>query len=288
MEEANANRNHKNSVFTSLFSEKNNLLELYNAITGKNYPENTDIKVITLPDVLFMEKVNDICFVIGNRLVVLIEHQSTINENMCLRMGMYAFREYELLTESDDLFKAKRVKIPKPEFIVLYNGKKEFPDFKKMRLSESFEFDDGTFTLDLEVKIYNINKGRNVEIAKRSPVLAGYETFIAEIKKHEQELGLAGAIKKAVKTCMGKKILLNFLKRNASEVENMLFGEWNWDKALAVRYEEGKEEGVAIGEKRGERRGIKKLLALLESGMSLAEAKRKLALPKTSSIMHRR
>jgi len=39
---------HKNSVFTELFSEKSNLLELYNAVSGKNYPKDTEIRIITL------------------------------------------------------------------------------------------------------------------------------------------------------------------------------------------------------------------------------------------------
>jgi len=86
MTEVKTNRNYKNSVFTLLFSEKKNLLELYNAITGESYPEeSTDIEIITLSDVLFMEQINDIAFVLNDRLVVLIEHQSTVNENMPLR-----------------------------------------------------------------------------------------------------------------------------------------------------------------------------------------------------------
>jgi hypothetical protein len=39
-----------------------------------------------------------------------------------------------------------------------------------------------------------------------------------------------------------------------------------------------RDEGVAIGEARGMEKGMEKVLSLLESGMSLAEAKRKLGL----------
>jgi len=38
--EGKPNRKHKDSVFTKLFGEKSNLLELYNAVSGKNYPES--------------------------------------------------------------------------------------------------------------------------------------------------------------------------------------------------------------------------------------------------------
>jgi hypothetical protein len=53
----------------------------------------------------------------------------------------------------------------------------------------------------------------------------------------------------------------------------MLFTEWNMDDALAVAREEaledGIEKGIAIGEAK-----TRELFALLESGVSLAEAKK--------------
>jgi len=241
--ETKANRNHKDSVFTKLFSEKSNLLELYNAVSGKNYPESTEIKIITLSNVLFMEKINDICFVIDGKMVVLVEHQSTINENMCLRMLIYISSEYGKITNSRDLYRKKMIKIPTPEFIVLYNGKEEFPDYKEMRLSDSFEIKNDTCYLELVAKVYNINKGRNAEMASRSAVLSGYEEFIAEIKSNlGSSMNLADAIRLAIKTCLSKNILVNFLREHSSEVENMIFGEWNWDDAKEVWKEETREE----------------------------------------------
>jgi len=239
--ETKPNRNHKDSVFTKLFGEKSNLLELYNAVSGKNYPESTEIKIITLSNVLFMEKINDICFVIDGKMVVLVEHQSTINENMCLRMLIYSSKEYEKITDSRNLYREKMIKIPTPEFIVLYNGKEEFPDYKEMRLSDSFEIKTETCFLELVAKVYNINKGRNAEMASRSPTLDGYETFIAEIKSNLGSMNLAEAIRLAIKTCLSKNILVSFLKEHGSEVENMIFGEWNWDEAKEVWQEEARE-----------------------------------------------
>jgi hypothetical protein len=268
MEDVKTNRNHKDSVFTRLFGKKSNLLELYNAVSGKNYPESTEIKIITLSNVLFMEQLNDICFVIDGKLVVLVEHQSSINENMCLRMLIYIGREYEKITNSRDLYREKMLKIPSPEFIVLYNGKEEFPDYKEMKLSDSFAIKNDTCFLELVAKVYNINKGRNAEIASRSPALDGYETFIAAIKSNLSSMSLPEAVKLAVRSCISKNILLSFLKEHASEVENMLLTEWNMADALDVRY----EEGMATGEARGR----EEVFALLEQGVSWEEAKRRL------------
>ena len=247
MTEAQTNRNHKNSVFTMLFSEKSNLLELYSAISGKNYPENTKIEIVTLSDVLYMDQLNDIAFMLEDRLIVLIEHQSTVNSNMPLRMLMYLAEEYKMIIDRKSLYKQGRVKIPTPEFIVLYNGKKKFPDYKELKLSDSYKFKIQDCYLELVVKVYNINKGRNAEMAARSSVLSGYEEFIAEIKENLKSMELREAIKLAVKTCISKNILVSFLERHSSEVENMLLSEWNMDEALAVRYEEGMEEGIAEG-----------------------------------------
>jgi predicted transposase YdaD len=273
MEEMKTNRSHKDSVFTRLFSEKNNLLELYGAISGKSYPENTKIEIVTLSDVLYMNQLNDIAFVLDGRLIVLVEHQSTINNNMPLRMLMYLASEYQLITDRKNLYKQSRVKIPAPEFIVLYNGDKKFPDYKELKLSDSYSFKTSECYLELMVKVYNINKGCNAAIASKSPVLSGYEEFIAGIKENLKCMELREAVKLAIKTCMSKNILLSFLERNGSEVENMLLTEWNQDDALAVRYEEGREEGIGIGLNRGREEGREELFALWEKGISLAEAK---------------
>ena len=171
-------------------------------------------------------------------------------------------REYEMLTNSKDLYKQKMVKIPKPEFIVLYNGKADYPDFKEMRLSDSFVLHSETRFLELVVKVYNINKGRNAEIASRSPNLSGYAELIAEIEDNKKSMSLDAAVKSAVKSCIRRDILLYFLRERSSEVENMLLTEWNLKDALEVAREEAREE----------------LLTLLRQGYTLHEIEQKLGL----------
>ncbi|MCL2102027.1 MAG: Rpn family recombination-promoting nuclease/putative transposase, partial [Fibromonadales bacterium] len=237
-----ANRCYKNSVFTLLFSEKEKLLELYNAVSGGNYPEDTEIEIITLSDVLFMEQLNDIAFVLDDKLVVLIEHQSTINYNMPLRMLQYMAKEYQKITDKKDLYKKQIVEIPTPEFIVLYNGKEEFPDFKELKLSDAFKCKRESYLLELRVQVYNINKGRNVDMAERSPALNGYSELVAEVNENLKSMSRENAIKAAIKTCISKNILLYFFEEHAFEVENMLLTEWNLKDALEVEREEALKE----------------------------------------------
>lgn len=65
----NTNKKYKDSVFTRYFSDKQKLRLLYNALEGTNYGEETEINIITLEDVLFMNQKNDICFTIDNKFI---------------------------------------------------------------------------------------------------------------------------------------------------------------------------------------------------------------------------
>jgi len=260
------NKKFKSSVFSLLFSEPDLLRELYCALDGVSLPSDAPVSINTLEDVLFMDFINDISFEIDGKLVVLIEHQSTINENMALRLLMYIGRVYEKITEGRNIYKGKPIKIPQPQFFVLYNGVEPYPDEKVIKLSESFEKLESLGLpekdipgLELTVRVININEGRNQALAARCKNLAEYSAFVAKVRSFEREFGSREeAIKEAVKYCQKHDILREFLKLHASEVLNMLYTEWNWDDALAVRFEEGREEGLDEGIEKGREEGIEK------------------------------
>jgi hypothetical protein len=115
-----------------------------------------------------------------------------------------------------------------------------------LKLSDLFKEIEGydSIVLELEVTVYNINKGINPEIEGRSPTLSGYAELIEKARENEATgLERNEAVKQAVNFCVARGILAGFLKEHGSEVENMLLTEWNWDDALQVRWEEGLEEG---------------------------------------------
>jgi len=95
----NISKTHKASVFSKLFSDPEILKELYSAIEGIDMPMDTIISINTLTDVLFMHQINDVSFTINDQIIVLIEHQSTINNNIPVRMLMYIGRIYEKIIE---------------------------------------------------------------------------------------------------------------------------------------------------------------------------------------------
>ena len=247
-----ANTKYKDSVFSFLFSDPCLLRELYCALEGVTLPPDVPVTINTLQDVLFMDKINDISFEIDKKLIILVEHQSTINPNMCLRLLMYIARVYEKIIDRKKTYSQQRLPLPRPEFFVLYNGKAEYPDETIMKLSGSYVgveslglTEKSDPALELVVKVINITHGRNEKIASRCKTLWSYSAFVGKVYEYEKEGNdLEGAIKKAINYCLEHDILREFFEKNATEVMNMLLTEWNWEEAKQVWQEESREEGI--------------------------------------------
>ena len=243
----NTNRKFKDSVFTTLFNNPDLLRELYGALKGISLPKDIPVSINTLENVLFLDINNDISFEIEGKLIVLIEHQSSINPNMAFRLFLYIARVLEKKIKGSTLYSKKPISIPWPEFYVLYNGKDDFPDEQVYKLSELFQKPELSEKvnplLELEVKVLNINEGRNRTIVSRCRKLAEYSEFIARIHGFWKELGdLEEGIKKAIKYCHRRAILKEYLETHGSEVLNMILTEWNTEDAIAFAREEGREE----------------------------------------------
>ena len=273
----NINRNYKDSIFVKLFSDKKEIIKLYNAIKGTKYSVNkTDIDIITLENVLYMERNNDLCFTIDDKFVVLIEHQSSINDNMPLRFLLYIAREYEKLLDTDNIYKRKLIKVPTPEFIVLYNGESNYPENKKLYLSDAFKVKENA-KLELVVEVININYDKNTNIINKCKKLKEYSYFIhlvrEYIKKYKDKVKKEELIKisieKAIKDCIEQNILKEFLKLNSSEVVNMLYTEFDIEKAQEIWTKEAFEDGLEQGIEKGIECGmIKQIKALKEFNIS--------------------
>ena len=126
MDEEKVNREYKSSIFAILFGSeeyKQNLLDLYNALVGKNYTNLDDMSYTTLEDAIYISVKNDVSFLIDGNMA-LFEHQSTYNPNMPLRGLIYYSHLYQSYIEKceDSIFGSKLIKIPTPQYIVFYNG----------------------------------------------------------------------------------------------------------------------------------------------------------------------
>ncbi len=254
-------RTYKDSVFVTIFHDKTKLIELYNALFDTDYDENTPIDIVTIKDVLFRTLKNDVAFVMDGRFVVLVEHQSSINENMPLRDLLYIATVLKRMVDSSRLYREKRLMIPRPQFVVFYNGTKDFPAYQELKLSDSFlgkpqknEVD----ALQLIVQVYNINTEKNSEILKKCETLRQYSRFVEVMRSYKETAELTNeVIVKIISQCKGEGVLTEFLDKYGTEIVEMLFKELTREEDLEISRLDGYDEGERVGFTKGEQSGIK-------------------------------
>ena len=252
-------RTYKDSVFVTIFHDKSKLIELYNALFDTNYDESTLIDIVTIKDVLFRTLKNDLAFVLGGRFVVLVEHQSSINENMPLRDLMYISTVLKRMIDTTRLYREKRLMIPCPSFVVLYNGTKDFPAYRELRLSDSFlgeKQKDEEDALQLIVKVYNINTEKNSEVLGRCETLRQYSRFVEIMRSYKEDSELTNdVIVEVLDKCKKEGILTEFLDKYGTEIVEMLFKELTREEDLEISRLDGYEEGFNSGERAGFSKG---------------------------------
>ena len=279
-ERATVNRNYKDTVFRMLFSDRRNLLSLYNAISGAHYDDPEKLEIVTLENAIYMGMKNDLAFIIDTDLF-LYEHQSTYNPNMPLRDLFYISSEYQKLVDKKSLYSSVLQKIPAPQFIVFYNGTEKKKDSWVNHLSEAFKNLSGNPKLELEVLTLNINEGHNPELMEQCQTLREYAQYVACVRRYAKEFELNKAVKLAVDECIRNNILSEFLRANKSEVISMSIFEYDKEeeerKLRKAEYEAGVAAGMKDGMKAGVADGISKgkILAKKEDTIALS----KLGLP---------
>ena len=259
-------RKYKDSLFVHLFcTDKDgpkNFLDLYNALNGTNLSlETTAIKDVHIEGVLYAGQENDVSFLVDNKVVMLCEQQSTVNKNMPLRCLMYIAKIYEQQLPSELRFKRKVQKIPKPQFFVFYNGREAQPEKQTLSLHDAFSETDISLAkadntlFDLSVTVYNINNPTGKAEWEKSRALLDYSRFV-NLVNEEQRADSNGFMERAIRRAIEDGIMSDYLRRNAKEIQNMFFGEYDYDMDIAVQRGEAYEDGFAEGEARGESRGV--------------------------------
>ena len=155
-------RNHKDSTFCLLFSEPKRAIELYNAITGENLPPDTELTYTTLENALYVDRNNDLGFVIQKRHLVMSECQSSINWNIPMRSLGYVSRSLENLAGKEGLYGSKLVQFPAPEFYLFYVGTEKWST-KTLKLSDSFLAPPKENSIELVVNFINLNYNDSID-----------------------------------------------------------------------------------------------------------------------------
>ena len=207
----------KDSVFTDIFRDKKYLLQLYKAL----HPEDSgvtegELDDITIKNVLTDGIYNDLGFRVGDKLMVLVEAQSsTWTMNIIIRGLMYmvqTWHEY-LAKTKQNLYKSKKVKLPGPEIYVIFTGERKM---KPSEISLSQEFFNGKDCC-VDVKVKMIYDGKEGDIINQ--YVAFTKVCNEQMKKHGRT---REAIVEAIRICKDRNVLKEYLSKKESEVVDIM------------------------------------------------------------------
>ena len=206
------NRRLKDSVFTALFGEIKYLRQLYAVLVDdqKEYRDE-DFKILTLENVLAPDVYNDLGFMAGNQLLVLVEEQSSFNPNMAMRYLLYVANTYQnyIFEQKMNIYETKKLEFPEPKFYLVYTGSRQF-EGKQLRLSDSFAGGEES-KLELIVDILT-------EEAVRGSILEEYMKFCKIYDGNNQAIADKWeALKQTITYCIENNILKEFLQNRERE-----------------------------------------------------------------------
>lgn len=287
-------REYKDTIFRMLFKDADNALSLYNGLNGSNYADSSQLEFNTLENAIYMNVKNDISFIIDDNLN-LYEHQSTWNPNMPLRNLIYitsVYQNYVELKQDKSIYGNSVISLPFPEFVVFYNGAEEHPEYSELKLSDSYSGCeralestltqisdqrhniDNEPSLELVVKVININPGKNEELKRKCPILREYAIYVETVREYVKVMPLKDAVNKAVDECIKNNVLRHFLQQQKAEVIRMSIFEYDEEKEIGRIRKEEREIGKKIGEKQG----------LMQGAINMIAALKKLGISRTDTI----
>ena len=221
-----AKRTAKNSVFLDLFQNKSYLLRLYKTL----HPEDTtatedSLTDVTIENVLTDNLYNDLGFIVNNKLMILIEAQSTWTMNILIRILLYlaqSYHEYFQRT-SQNYYKSKKVKMPKPELYVIFTGNKgEKPD----KISLSKEFFEGA-NIDIEVRAKVIYESDNDDIINQYIIFC--KVFNEQTKQHGMT---RTAVTETIRICKNRNVLKEYLLNREKEVVTIMMSLFDEEQII--------------------------------------------------------
>ena len=226
-----------------------------------------DITIVTLQNIITDALYNDLGFMVKDRLVVLVEAQSTWSPNIVIRALMYLMRTYnDYFSERDvDLYASKKVALPCPELYVVYTGdRKNVPE--SLSLSQEF-FAGQSPMVDATVRI--LRGGREGDI------LSQYVAFTQVCKEQVALYGRTQqAVEEIVRICQTTDILAEYMKSREKEVKNIMFTLYDEEEILRRHDKTVEQRGINIGISQGISQGIITSLRnlLANTGMTQSQA----------------
>ena len=250
--QSKAKKTAKDSIFRDLFENPKYLLQLYQVLHPEDRKVTEDqISSVTIQNVLLDQMYNDLGFVVKERLLLLVEAQSTWSKNIVIRVLLYlanTWKEY-IQNKKLNIYGSGGMSLPKPELYVIYTGeRKERPEW--ISLSEEFFPGQECF---VDVKVRMLYDG------KEGDILNQYVTFTKIYNEQVKEYGRTKeAVLETVYICKNRKILKEYLESREKEVVDIMMTLFDQEYAVERYGDEKKAEGKAEGLAEGEAKGTMK------------------------------
>ncbi|MBQ7193503.1 MAG: hypothetical protein IJR98_03935 [Synergistaceae bacterium] len=251
-EKAEVHRNSKNTIFLDIFTTPKYSLEMLKTL----HPEMTglterDVRLVTLNPVILNGQYNDLALLVRDRLIIFVEAQSTWSVNIILRILLYLAGTYqEYIAERNlNVYGSKKLKIPEPEFFVIYTGKRRI-EKEIISLREDF-WNNSDVPIDLSVKVIHSENEKDI--------IGQYIIFTHVLDDQIRIFGRKkSAVESAIRICQDRGVLREYLEGRKKEVVDIMVMLFDQSYAMEVYGRERELEGEKRGEKRGEKKGEKK------------------------------
>ncbi len=242
-------RKYKDRLFCTIFKNKNDLLDLYNAVNDTSYTNPDELIITTLEDTIILSMKNDLSFIISSDMNV-YEHQSTFNPNMPIRGVLYFARLYEayIAQHNLDIYGSKLILLPTPRYVIFYNGDTDKPDRMTLRLSDAFQISDidsnSSPALECTAIMLNINCGHNEKLLNKCKRLKDYSIFVEKVKEYIKSGSLPeSAIDRAIEECIEEGVLVDILLNQRALAKSALLTKYNEKERRRLDRKEGFEDG---------------------------------------------
>lgn len=228
----------KDSVFTTLFQDKKYLIQLYRTL----HPEDTEttedgLMDITIRNVLMNGIYNDLGFRVGDKIMILVEQQSSWTMNIIVRALMYLVQTYhDYFEEQDaDLYGSRKVHVPEPELYMIYTGRRVG---RPGAVSFSEEFFGGKeCAIEVKVKVIYDGKGNDI--------ISQYVAFTKVYNEQVKQYGRSReAVTETIRICKDRDVLREFLADREKEVISIMMTLFDEERIMRTHIASEKKEAA--------------------------------------------
>ena len=230
------NRNVKDSVFVDLFGQSQYLLQLYQILHPEDKETTADdLTIITLENLFLKERYNNLGFMAGNRLMVLVEAQSSWSVNIVVRFLLYIADTYNryIIKNDLDLYTSRKVELPIPELYVIYTGRrKDCPQYIRLGM-DIFGQEDSAVDV----------KARVIQSSMPGDILNQYISFTRIFNEQVARHGMTrAAVRETLRICQEQEVLAAYLAEK--EAATIMFTFVDREKQLERYVKEEREDAI--------------------------------------------